>query len=121
MKANTTMAARLVEALQQVDLDSAQSFFVSNDEADKHPQLQAAMLELIQTERMRRDETEVAGYPLPAFDVWGPPATLSAGASLLGITEVAAMTGDPGLTNFAFRVLQFWYVGHAAGFAKGEL
>lgn len=116
----TRFAARVVEALQHVDLDSAMSFFVANSQADENPALQNAMREVIQAEQLRRDGTEISGYPLPAFDDWTPATTLSAGGCLLGIAEVASISGDPGLMDLAFRMLQFWLMGLTKGFVETE-
>ena len=114
----TQFAARAIAALQQVDEDTAMSFLVANNEVDKFPQFQSAMRELLAVERLRREGTEIAGYPLPAFDAWSAPQMLMAGAALMGITEVAAMSGEPRIIDLCFRLFQLWLFGLTAGLTQ---
>lgn len=114
-----SLACRLADSLQQVeDLDNVQSVFVSNDCGDTCPPLQRALLELLSAERMRRDGTDIEGYPLPEFATWPCESLLGAGMSIVVNTEMAAMAGDPDVANFGFRLLQFWFIGASKTLAE---
>ncbi len=114
----TRFAARVAVSLQAVDLDSALSFWVANPQADENPQMQNAMRELIQAEQLRRSGTEIVGYTMPAFEEWGAESMLLAGGFIKGVVEVSAMSGDPGLIDFGFRVMELWLTGLAAGLTE---
>ena len=106
-----TMDGKLVAALLLVsDLDAMQEVFVSNTVADQAPRFQRVMLAMIQAERARRDGDGPKGVEVPVFAQWPSADLLTAGMAIIAGAETAALTGDPGFINFAFRLLQLWFV-----------
>lgn len=109
-----SLASRLIATLQSVEnLDTVQAAFISNTIADMCPPLQRALLELIQTEKLRRDGVEIEGYPLPEFCDWPVKNALDAGTAIVVCSEVVAMAGEPSLQDFSWRMLQFYFIGLA--------
>ena len=117
-EAMTNLVARATVSLQRVNLDSAMSAWVANSLADENPEMQRAMRQLFQIELTRRSGTEITGYAFPAFEEWGAEALLSAGAYIKGIAEASSKTGDPGLMDLAFRMLELWMLGLAVALVE---
>lgn len=106
---------RVAESLHAVaNLDSVQVLYVSSESADSCPPLQRTMLRVIQDEQNRREDEEDCKEPksiaLPEFSEWPPADWIKAGAVVVQATETAALSGDPTLMDFAFRVLSWWYL-----------
>ena len=117
-----TLSGRLVAGLVAVgDLDALQGIYVSNSVADKAPRFQRVMLAMIQTERARRDQGEAAGpkgVEVPEFSDWQTSDLFMAGMAVVTGAETAALTGDPPLINFAFRLLQMWFAGEGRRYTE---
>ena len=103
---------RVAESLFNVEnLDNVQMLYVSSETADGSPMLQHAMREVLQDERMRREHGNVARYAaMPEISTWPPCEWMKAGIVVLQGAEAAAMSGDPTLTDFAFRILNWWFL-----------
>lgn len=114
-----TMDGQLVAALLLVsDLDAVQQIYVSNEVADQAPRLQRAMLAMIGAERDRRDGAASEGVDVPILHSWPSSDLLIAGMAIVAAAETAALTGDGPLINFAFRLLQLWFVAESRRYSE---
>jgi len=104
-------ADKLAEALLAVeDLDLLASLYVTSSLADAAPALQGTMRNLWQAEVARRKGGDVEALPLPDFAKWNPINLLECGPTIIAACEVAAISGEPTLLNFAFALLKYWFV-----------
>ncbi len=104
-----TVTDGLIDTLADVlDLDQLHTL-VSNDYTDRYssPLFNSWLVELLNTERRRRQSGEVAtDYPMHVFSEWPPSYLVQATTLSLVMVEAAVLEGEPTIVAFTFKLCE---------------